>query len=108
MRCCAGSAQGLIVPSPGIAGGLALWWSNEVKLSILHYDKNFIDTKISISGESEWYGTFIYAPPYTEEKHKFWESLAALRNDVNAKWCIIGDFNMVACPKDKYGGVPFD
>ncbi|KAK9026201.1 hypothetical protein V6N11_039046 [Hibiscus sabdariffa] len=58
----------------GIAGGLALWWSNEVKLYVLHYDKNFIDTKISISGEPEWYG----------------------------------DFNVVACPEEKYGGAPFD
>ncbi|KAK8532112.1 hypothetical protein V6N12_053561 [Hibiscus sabdariffa] len=61
------------VEPDGIAGRLALWWSNNVKLSILHYDKNFIDTKISINGETDWFGTFIYAPPYTEvgpeEKH---------------------------------------
>ncbi|KAK8556848.1 hypothetical protein V6N12_003239 [Hibiscus sabdariffa] len=73
------------VEPDGIANRLALWWSNDVKLSVLHYDKNLIDTKISISGESEWFGTFIYAPPYTKGKHKFWDSLAALRNDVNAK-----------------------
>ncbi|KAK8597085.1 hypothetical protein V6N12_065561 [Hibiscus sabdariffa] len=73
------------VEPESIAGGLALWWSNDVKLSVLHYDKNLIDTKISISGESKWFGTFIYAPPYTEEKHKFWDSLTTLRDDVNAK-----------------------
>ncbi|KAK8506663.1 hypothetical protein V6N12_013477 [Hibiscus sabdariffa] len=87
------------VEPDGIVGGLALWWSNGVKLFVLHYDKNFIDTKISFNVESEWFDTFIYAPPYTEEKHKFWDSLAALRNDINAKWCIIGDFNVVVCPE---------
>ncbi|KAK8562023.1 hypothetical protein V6N12_049078 [Hibiscus sabdariffa] len=96
------------VEPDGIAGGLALWWSNNVKLSILRYEKNFIDTKISISGETDWFGTFIYAPPYTEDKQKFWETLAPLRNDVNAKWCVIGDFNVVASPEEKYGGNPFD
>ncbi|KAK8985074.1 hypothetical protein V6N11_076766 [Hibiscus sabdariffa] len=46
----------------GITGGLALWWSSNVKLAVLQYDKNFIDTMISINRESEWFRTFIYAP----------------------------------------------
>ncbi|KAK8514833.1 hypothetical protein V6N12_057729 [Hibiscus sabdariffa] len=92
----------------GIAGGLALWWSNNVKLSMLSHDKNLIDTVISINGEDEWFGTFIYAPPYEEEKQEFWERLGTLRDDVNAKWCIMGDTNIVASPNEKYGGSPFD
>ncbi|KAK8550978.1 hypothetical protein V6N12_039653 [Hibiscus sabdariffa] len=92
----------------GIAGGLALWWTNDVKLSVLHHDKNFIDSVISINGEEEWFGTFIYASPYEEEKQEFWERLGTLRVDVNAKWCIMGDTNIVASPNEKYGGAPFD
>ncbi|KAK8559003.1 hypothetical protein V6N12_042292 [Hibiscus sabdariffa] len=92
----------------GIAGGLALWWSSDVKVSILQYDKNFIDTTISMNGEAEWFGTFIYAPPYEEEKMSFWKNLAELRSDVNSEWCIMGDSNIVASPNDKYGGSPFD
>ncbi|KAK8497056.1 hypothetical protein V6N12_063837 [Hibiscus sabdariffa] len=92
----------------GIAGGLALWWSNDVKLSVLNHDKNFIDTVISINGEDVWFGTFIYAPPYEEEKQEFWERLGSLRNDVNAKWCIMRDTNIVASPNEKFGGLPFD
>ncbi|KAK8999372.1 hypothetical protein V6N11_070541 [Hibiscus sabdariffa] len=91
-----------------IAGGLALWWTNEVKLSVLLHDKNLIDTVISINGEDEWFGTFIYAPPYEKEKQEFWERLGTLRNDVNAKWCIMGDTNIVASPNEKYSGSPFD
>ncbi|KAK8972015.1 hypothetical protein V6N11_053636 [Hibiscus sabdariffa] len=75
------------VEPDGITGGIALGWSNGVKLSILHYDKNFIDNKISINGEIYWFGTFIYQPPYTEDRKKFWEIIASLQNDVNAKWC---------------------
>ncbi|KAK8477762.1 hypothetical protein V6N11_072867 [Hibiscus sabdariffa] len=90
------------------AGGLALWWSNDVKLSVLNHDKNFIDTVISINGEDVWFGTFIYAPPYEEEKQEFWERLGSLRNDVNAKWCIMGDTNIVASPNEKFGGLRFD
>ncbi|KAK8593834.1 hypothetical protein V6N12_045907 [Hibiscus sabdariffa] len=96
------------VEPEGIAGELVLWWLNKVNLSILHYDKNFIDTKISINREIEWFDTFIYALPYTEDKQKFWEMLAPLRNGINAKWCVLGDFNVVVSPEEKYGGNPFD
>ncbi|KAK9041645.1 hypothetical protein V6N11_016736 [Hibiscus sabdariffa] len=96
------------VEPEGIAGGLALWWSQDVKLSVLHYDKNFIDTIISINGETEWFGTFIYATPYEEDKQRFWERLGILRNDVNAKWWIMGDTNIVASPNEKYGGSTFE
>ncbi|KAK8551735.1 hypothetical protein V6N12_040359 [Hibiscus sabdariffa] len=92
----------------GIAGGLALWWNNEVKLSVLHHDKNLIDTVISINGEPEWFGTFIYAPPYEEEKQEFWERLGTLRDNASVKWCIMGDTNVVSSPSEKYGGAPFD
>ncbi|KAK8546270.1 hypothetical protein V6N12_027065 [Hibiscus sabdariffa] len=83
-------------------------WTNDVKLSVLFHDKNIIDTVISVNGEDEWFGTFIYAPPYEEEKQGFWERLDTLRDDVNAKWCIMGDTNIVASPNEKYGGTPFD
>ncbi|KAK9010122.1 hypothetical protein V6N11_036637 [Hibiscus sabdariffa] len=92
----------------GTAGGLALWWSNDVKMSILAYEKSFIDMVISINGEDEWFGTFIYAPSYDVEKQGFWERLGSLRDDVNAKWCIMGDTNTVASPNEKDGGSTFD
>ncbi|KAK8571537.1 hypothetical protein V6N12_027622 [Hibiscus sabdariffa] len=92
----------------GMASGLALWWNSEAKVTVLHHDKNFIDTLISINGEDEWFGTFIYAPPYEEEKQEFWERLGTLRNNVNAKWCIMGDTNIVASPSEKYGEASYD
>ncbi|KAK9028594.1 hypothetical protein V6N11_025748 [Hibiscus sabdariffa] len=92
----------------GIAGGLALWWKSDVKLSVLYHDNNTIDSIISINGEDDWYGTFIYAPPYEREKQEFWERTGSLRSDINTKWCIMGDTNTVTSPNEKYGGLPFD
>ncbi|KAK9020674.1 hypothetical protein V6N11_010691 [Hibiscus sabdariffa] len=92
----------------GIAGGLALWWSHEVSMVILNSGKNFIDTKVSVCGEDDWFLTFIYGPPYANEKQVFWESLASLRSNRSEKWCVIGDSNMVTRPEEKLGGAPFD
>ncbi|KAK9004307.1 hypothetical protein V6N11_002109 [Hibiscus sabdariffa] len=92
----------------GIAGGLALWWLHEVSMVILNSGKNFIDTKVSVCGEEDWFLTFIYGPPYANEKQVFWESLASLRSNRSEKWCVIGDSNMVTRPEEKIGGAPFD
>ncbi|KAK8560252.1 hypothetical protein V6N12_013052 [Hibiscus sabdariffa] len=55
----------------GTAGGLALWWNEEASVNILKSGKNFIGTRLSIKGETDWFGTFIYGTPYAEEKQQF-------------------------------------
>ncbi|KAK8600452.1 hypothetical protein V6N12_050306 [Hibiscus sabdariffa] len=91
----------------GLAGGLALWWSNDVHVSIIIHGEIFIDTKVS-SSEDEWLLTLIYGPPYAEEKQDFWESIASLRSNNSEKWCLIGDTNIVASSEKKLGGLPFN
>ncbi|KAK8563513.1 hypothetical protein V6N12_035659 [Hibiscus sabdariffa] len=91
-----------------IAGGLALWWSSDVNVVVLKSGKNFIDTRVSCNEDEEWFMTFIYGPPYADEKQGFWESLSSLRIDNSEKWCLIGDSNIVAKLEEKQGGLPFD
>ncbi|KAL4355068.1 hypothetical protein GQ457_06G018210 [Hibiscus cannabinus] len=92
----------------GIAGGLALWWSNDTQITVLRSGKHFTDAKISIKGESEWFGSFIYGPPYKEEKREFWEMMTQMRRDYEECWLVIGDTNVVARQEDKLGGIPFN
>ncbi|KAK9034092.1 hypothetical protein V6N11_050270 [Hibiscus sabdariffa] len=92
----------------GSAGGLALWWSKEVQIKILGHGKLFIDAEISGKGESVWFGTFIYGPPYKDQKRDFWEFMKNLRDDNDAKWLVIGDSNVVSCQDEKVGGLPFN
>ncbi|KAK8476133.1 hypothetical protein V6N11_070824 [Hibiscus sabdariffa] len=63
--------QGFYVDPIGIAGGLALWWMEEVEVTILNYCKNYIDVSISYRNSEELHCTFIYAPPYHDEKKEF-------------------------------------
>ncbi|KAK8986255.1 hypothetical protein V6N11_013749 [Hibiscus sabdariffa] len=100
--------ESFYVEPVGIAGGLALWWTNNVNVDVLNAGKSFIDAKISFQEEEEYYMTFIYGPPYVDEKQQFWSSLSSLRTSNSEKWCIIGDLNIVAKPEEKQGGLPFD
>ncbi|KAL4281787.1 hypothetical protein GQ457_03G032220 [Hibiscus cannabinus] len=90
------------------AGGLALWWDNDVQISILYSDKNVIDSSISITSEAPWFCSFIYGPPYREEKRDFWEKMSSLRENSNNPWCIMGDSNIVLNQEDKFGGNLYD
>ena len=47
-----GFSNGLIVPSSGWSGGLALLWSKEVVLEIKSFTKNHIDAIIIKSSEA--------------------------------------------------------
>ena len=39
-----GFANGLIVPSRGRSGGVALFWTSEINLEIKSFSRNYIDT----------------------------------------------------------------
>ncbi|KAK8993357.1 hypothetical protein V6N11_033458 [Hibiscus sabdariffa] len=81
---------------------------DELKMSILLFGKNFLDSKLSTNGEEEWFCTFIYGPLYAEEKQKFWDDIPNLWMTYSDKWCIIGDTNIVTRQEDKLGGALFD
>ncbi|KAK8998720.1 hypothetical protein V6N11_084103 [Hibiscus sabdariffa] len=87
-----------------IVGGLALWWNDDINMSVIKSCKKFIDTTISVKDGDEWFCTFIYGPPYIEEKEIFWENLLKIRTQMNCKWCVIGDTNLIWDQDEKSRG----
>ncbi|GMI86499.1 hypothetical protein HRI_002319200 [Hibiscus trionum] len=55
----------------GLTSGLALWWTEDINMTILKESQNFIDTQISLKGGTPWYCTFLYGPPHKEDKQAF-------------------------------------
>ncbi|KAK8480576.1 hypothetical protein V6N11_058317 [Hibiscus sabdariffa] len=94
------------VDARGLACGLALWWTEDISVTILKDSTNFIDTLIVVNGEEPWQCTFIYGPPHTAEKQQFWRDFHCLRQDTTNKWCVIGDVNIVVDQSEKEGGNP--
>ncbi|KAK9001983.1 hypothetical protein V6N11_024676 [Hibiscus sabdariffa] len=82
--------------------------AKDTQITILKDGKHFIDTKISINGEAEWLGTFIYGPPHRDEKQQFWEVMTNLRSGSDNSWLVIGDTNVVTNQDEKLGGAPFN
>ncbi|CAB4313669.1 unnamed protein product [Prunus armeniaca] len=64
-----GFFKGFCVDLVGLAGGLTLWWSPEVDVEILAFDKNLIDTIVKNRDDGTHYRfSWIYGPSYREEK----------------------------------------
>ena len=66
-----GFANGLIVPSRGRSGGVALFWTQEVNLDINSYSGNHIDTIVKeTEGNFQWRITSFYSHPKTHRKYE--------------------------------------
>lgn len=89
----------------GSSGGLALWWTKEVSVTILHKCRNFLDCWVrdNVFGEG-FFVTWVYGDPHRPYRLLNWETLKHLRVNRRALWICVGDFNEIACHSEKKGG----
>ncbi|KAL5134431.1 Transposon TX1 uncharacterized protein [Glycine soja] len=55
-------------------------------------------------GKFKYWLTAIYAQNQLEHKRVLWKDLEHLHSTIQGPWCVIGDFNNVACANDRIGG----
>jgi hypothetical protein len=85
-----------LVDGKGKGGGLALYWDNSIKFSIVSYTMHHIDTLIwDGDHHASWRGTFAYGEPRVQDRHKLWKLLERLKPCSSSPWLVIGDFNEV-------------
>ena len=59
-----------VVPRKNKAGGLVLFWKEELKLEVQTFSKNHIDTVINKNSEEEWRFTGFYGEADTQKRHE--------------------------------------
>ena len=89
--------------SPG-AGGLALFWKNNIEVEILSSCPHFIDTRIKAKGR-EFYATFLYGEPDRTKRTQVWTRLQDIALLRDGPWLITGDFNDIIGSNEKVGGL---
>jgi hypothetical protein len=98
-----GYKNGVAVDCLGKSGGLALWWRDDVEVSVRPWCNLFIDAKISFEGKC-WRFSGIYGEPRPEQRHRTWEALRFLKGQDDLPWLCVGDFNEVTSPCEQIGG----
>ncbi|KAK4284609.1 hypothetical protein QN277_001415 [Acacia crassicarpa] len=98
--------DGLVqVPSVGRSGGLvAVWKSDQVGVSVLRRDRQFLHLLCSKNGEPSFFLTAVYSLPLPHCKHELWQELGKLASIIVDPWVVAGDFNDIAHPSERVGG----
>ena len=72
--------NGLIVPSEGFSGGLALLWKKEVTVHVQTYSMSHIDAFLNEGEEIGWlHFTGFYGNPDAAKRYESWTLLKSLR-----------------------------
>ncbi|XP_019178832.1 PREDICTED: uncharacterized protein LOC109173967 [Ipomoea nil] len=90
----------------GIGGGLAFLWRDKDTASLRSYSNNHIDMDITLPGRSGWRMTGFYGEFDRSRRHITWNLLRQLKEDSQAPWVVVGDFNDIASLAEKRGVHP--
>ena len=94
----------LVYPHNQGAGGLALFWKNDINLQVLSSSHNHIDTLIIFKDHS-FHSTFVYGAPEIVKHQEVWQLLTDISETRNDKpWFLTGDFNEIVNNSEKTGG----
>ena len=93
----------LVPPTGHRAGGLALFWKQEVKLTVLSSNANVIETRIEYQGNF-FYSSFVYRSTDRAQRNQLWDQLLAEAEAREALWFLTRDLNDFLKSDEKVGG----
>ena len=99
-----GLTQGIIVPSDGMSGGLAMLWREGTDIRFKSCSHLHID--VVVHGESKggpWRISGFYGHPDTSKRQSSWQLIEALHAQSEMPWVVCGDFNEILHPNEKLG-----
>ena len=100
-----GFANGLIMPSVGRSGGIALHWTREINLEVKSYTRFHVNAIIlETNSDYKWRLIGFYSHPETHKRYESRHLLAFLNNQFQLPWLCLGDFNEILSMDEKFGG----
>ncbi|KAK3221989.1 hypothetical protein Dsin_009014 [Dipteronia sinensis] len=94
----------LVVNSVGRSGGLCLFWSKDIDVSLLSFTNYYIDIQIVSQKDTRWCFTGFYGHPDASQRYHAWTLLRRLKSMSCHPWVCAGDFNEILEDSEKVGG----
>lgn len=90
----------------GRSGGLALFWQNSEEVAIQNFSLRHINATVTLMGSNfSWKFTGFYGNPNRALQDSSWRLLSYLSQLRPEAWLCLGDFNEIADPTEKVGGL---
>ena len=97
--------HGLIIPSEGKSGGLALLWREGITVDVQTYSQLHVDALVDGGANIGWWHFIsFYGNPDTAKWPESWAKLRQLKGTSTLLWLIMGDFNQNFKCFGKVGG----
>ena len=97
--------NGLIIPSMGRRGGLALLWKKDILVEIQGYSNHYIEAiVIDPSIGFKWRIIGFYGHFETHRRKESWDMLRELNRRYSFPWLCFRDFNEILTMGEKMGG----
>ncbi|XP_071914102.1 uncharacterized protein [Coffea arabica] len=94
-----------LVDSDGKAGGLALFWNNEVKIDQIRNKEWYISARVKDKETNcHWWFVGVYASIDSNVRKEQWKVLEDRMKEWGEAWIITGDFNDLRSNEEKWGG----
>ena len=102
-----GFTNGLVVPSDGNKGRLALLWKKDITVDVQTFCLWHIDAEVDGTDNLErWRFTGFYGQPDASKREETWRILERLGSNNNLPWLCIRDYNEILSNTEKLGGIP--
>ena len=98
-----GYDQVCTVETRGRIGGLALFYMDDLSVTILYADAHMIDIETILEGHAIFM-TFVYGDPVVRHRDLVWERLSRMSTNRSEAWFMTGDFNEITGNHEKRGG----
>jgi hypothetical protein len=105
IRCKLGFENMFMVDSIGKSGGTALFWGEDISVTIQNFSQHNINGVIkNLEDEMPWKFTRFYGHPDIANGGKTWALFQHLAHFASTPWVCISDFNKLLEDAKKWGG----
>jgi hypothetical protein len=91
----------------GFSGGIIVAWKERmIEIDVLFKHFQFLHLKVKMQSGKLFFFSPVYASPREEGRHELWRELKNISRGMVGEWLLAGDFNDIAHPSEKRGGIP--
>ena len=98
----AGFAETIGLSAEGHKGRFLCAWNPGIHVQPLCLHQHWIHLAISFGSQELVYIIGIYGPPKPHDRDQLWEFLVTMSRSISKPWLLLGDFNQILRPEDKY------